>query len=295
MPHQAPSTGACRTARCTAHFVLHGAPVACSTGRTWQATELPGLPRQHGRVAGRVGGDQLPAGAQAGCGCHCGRGAAGPEIQACPPTGCLCSPAWALAVASLTKQAWLGCLRAGLYCGLHYLVLPISRRAQPGAAAPRPSLPVKGQLQSDLLAGTQLAVKTEQWHVSTHPVQHAAASATIAEQACMQPHLQQLRLLGLGRRQAPQWVIPWTPAWTPTHLLEASSKPRVAVVRRGPPFCMAAAPQAQLVCCLCSSVALQAAHTAGGWLQSQAGMQSTVWVVQGPGQTEAQHGAAWLT
>ena len=36
---------------------------------------------------------------------------------------------------------------------------------------------------------------------------------------------------GLSARQAPQWVVPFRPRWTPQELLASTSKARVAVIR----------------------------------------------------------------
>ncbi|KAK9844820.1 hypothetical protein WJX74_007244 [Apatococcus lobatus] len=36
---------------------------------------------------------------------------------------------------------------------------------------------------------------------------------------------------GLASRQAPTWSLPYTPAWTPDNALQASNKPRIAVIR----------------------------------------------------------------
>jgi phosphoribosylformylglycinamidine synthase len=52
----------------------------------------------------------------------------------------------------------------------------------------------------------------------------ASAETVAAEQA------------GLAGRQAPNWALPWTPAWTPDEALSAADKPRVAVLRSAEPF-----------------------------------------------------------
>ena len=36
---------------------------------------------------------------------------------------------------------------------------------------------------------------------------------------------------GLAAREAPRWALPYTPAWTPDTALNATDKPRVAILR----------------------------------------------------------------